>query len=243
MIVRCDVPFTSRPRDVHACRARHRRPPRGDADARADRARADRERGRVHRPTVASPSAGARSATRSRAAEPRARGPCLPGDADPRLDGPRVRRRVGRAGRRARPTEPSKLPRADQARQRDARPLDPARGLRRSRRAVLRWQGRPPGALRDLTAGSAAGFVDRVGSPTYVKHLAERQLPLTLTGRFGLYHLGGPEPASRYKVPIRATQLGDLPGEVQEREATSSTCGRAAKHCADERSRRGLGVA
>ena len=98
--------------------------------------------------------------------------------------------------------------------------------------------------MRDLTAGSAAGFVDRVGSPTYVKHLAERQLPLTLTGRFGLYHLGGPEPASRYEVPMRATELGDLPGEVQEREATSSTCRRApAKQCADERSRRGLRVA
>jgi dTDP-4-dehydrorhamnose reductase len=75
-------------------------------------------------------------------------------------------------------------------------------------------------ALRDLAAGgSAAGFVDRVGSPTYVKHLAERLLPLTLTGRFGLYHLGGPEPASRYEVLMRAKELGDLPGEVEEQEA------------------------
>ena len=75
-------------------------------------------------------------------------------------------------------------------------------------------------ALRDLASGgSAAGFVDRVGSPTYVKHLAERLVPLALTGRYGLYHLGGPEPATPFDMLMRAKELGDLPGEVQEQKA------------------------
>src|SRR5207237_4772060 len=32
---------------------------------------------------------------------------------------------------------------------------------------------------------SAGGLLDRLGSPTYVRHLAARILPLVLTGRFG----------------------------------------------------------
>jgi len=76
------------------------------------------------------------------------------------------------------------------------------------------------GALRRLAAGEeAGGFVDRTGTPTYVRHLAERLLPLALTHRFGLYHLGGPEQSSWFEVLTRAKALGDLPGTVVEQKA------------------------
>jgi len=76
------------------------------------------------------------------------------------------------------------------------------------------------GALRKLAAGeTAGGLVDRIGTPTYVHHLAERLLPLVLTGRFGTYHLGGPEPLSYFELLGRARDVGGLPGDVQEQRS------------------------
>jgi dTDP-4-dehydrorhamnose reductase len=62
----------------------------------------------------------------------------------------------------------------------------------------------------------AAAIVDCVGSPTYVRHLATRLVPLVLTGRFGTYHLAGPNAASRHELLFRIKALAGLPGEVHE---------------------------
>jgi dTDP-4-dehydrorhamnose reductase len=61
-------------------------------------------------------------------------------------------------------------------------------------------------------------FVVR-GTPTFVRHLAERLLPLILTGRFGTYHLSGPETASWFDVLTRIRFLAGLPVEVERQLA------------------------
>ncbi len=68
----------------------------------------------------------------------------------------------------------------------------------------------------DETVG---GIVDRVGTPTYVRHLAERLLPVALSGRFGVFHLGGPEATTWHDVLERARRLGGLPGTVEAQKA------------------------
>jgi dTDP-4-dehydrorhamnose reductase len=74
--------------------------------------------------------------------------------------------------------------------------------------------------LARLRAGEdAAGVADRVGSPTYVRHLAERLLPLAAARRFGTYHLAGPEPTTWYDLVVRCRDLGGFGGDVEAQRA------------------------
>jgi dTDP-4-dehydrorhamnose reductase len=87
-------------------------------------------------------------------------------------------------------------------------------------------------AVDRLRRGEAAGgLIDRVGTPTFVHDLAARILPLVLTGRFGTYHLAGPDPASWHDVLVLAKAAGGLRGDVAEQ--TSAPLGLPAPRPAD----------
>lgn len=76
------------------------------------------------------------------------------------------------------------------------------------------------GALGRLAEGETVpAIVDLVGTPTYVRHLAERLIPLVLSGHRGVVHLGGPEVTTWHDLLTRAVHLAALPGEVTEQKA------------------------
>jgi dTDP-4-dehydrorhamnose reductase len=71
-----------------------------------------------------------------------------------------------------------------------------------------------------LAAGEEIrGIVDQVGTPTYVRHLAERLVPVIEAGLRGVIHVAGPEPTTWFDVLNRAREAGDLPGRVSEQKA------------------------
>jgi dTDP-4-dehydrorhamnose reductase len=78
------------------------------------------------------------------------------------------------------------------------------------------------GAVERLRKGESVGGIrDRIGSPTFVRHLADRLLPLLLTGRFGTYHIAGSEPACWFDVLERARAIGGMAGAVEPQELAS----------------------
>lgn len=76
------------------------------------------------------------------------------------------------------------------------------------------------GATARLEAGeSVGGLADRIGSPTYVRDLADRLVPLVLSERFGTYHLAGAEATTWFRVLGRVKEIARFSGTVTEQTA------------------------
>ena len=122
-------------------------------------------------------------ATRDNALGPQTRGARRAGvrrRAPACVDRLRLRRHEGHAVRRAGRAPPAVRLRADEARGRGVRPAAGAGALHRADRLRLRRGRRLRERRRErLRRGETAGGIrDRIGSPTFVRHLAARLLPL-----------------------------------------------------------------
>lgn len=63
--------------------------------------------------------------------------------------------------------------------------------------------------------------VDQVGSPTYAPNLAAAVVELARAGAAGIYHVAGPQPASRYEFAVEATRVFHLDNVELEPVETS----------------------
>jgi dTDP-4-dehydrorhamnose reductase len=72
------------------------------------------------------------------------------------------------------------------------------------------------GAVAAMRAGDpVAAIEDRRGTPTFVADVAQRLLPMLMTGRWGTYHLAGPHPSSWFEVLTRVKALEGLTAEIR----------------------------
>ncbi len=76
-------------------------------------------------------------------------------------------------------------------------------------------------AVQKLAAGDPVGGIqDRAGTPTFVRDIASRLMPMLLTHRWGTYHLASPTSCSWFEVLSMVRSMGGLPGQVQAQQAS-----------------------